>query len=290
MSAVTTAIGLVAAKTALKSIDTFTFNAYLFAIGAAVTFGEASVSRNIGQAVRITSRQFLFVLMLAVVFCIAMFMTYSALAHAEPATVSFISRLELAVTIILAAIFLKERMNPAEILGLILVAAGLFVMRYQASFELSQAIVLVALASVLTGLAEVTIKSWINWISDRCFVLYRNTIMAAIFIIAGLVTGRLSWISNFTILGLMLIAGICMPYLGRIGYLKAMRNINISRASIVTQSQPFFAAAAALIFLGTFPSPKEIIGGLLIVAGVVAIRLLEARAQQKRSDPAVSSK
>jgi hypothetical protein len=55
MSAVTTAVGLVAAKTALKSIDTFTFNAYLFAIGAAVTFGEASVSRNIGQAVRITS-------------------------------------------------------------------------------------------------------------------------------------------------------------------------------------------------------------------------------------------
>jgi drug/metabolite transporter (DMT)-like permease len=219
-----------------------------------------------------------------------MFMTYSALAHAEPATVSFISRLELAVTIILAAVFLKERMNPAEFLGLILVAAGLFVMRYQASFELSNAIVLVALASVLTGLAEVTIKSRINWISDRCFVLYRNTIMAAIFVFAGLVTGRLSWISDFTILGLMLIAGICMPYLGRIGYLKAMRNINISRASIVTQSQPFFAAAAALIFLGTFPSPKEIIGGLLIVAGVVAIRLLEARAQQKQPEPAVSSK
>jgi len=56
-----------------------------------------------------------------------------------------------------------------------------------------------------------------------------------------------------------------------------MKSINISRASIIVQSQPFFAAAFALIILGTFPPPKELIGGLLIVAGVITIKLIEKR-------------
>jgi drug/metabolite transporter (DMT)-like permease len=196
-------------------------------------------------------------------------------ALAEPATVSFLSRLELVTTLILAGIFLKERVTLSESAGLILVIAGIIVMRYKASVELSRAVALVSVSALFFGAGEVLIKSRISWINHRALIFYRNVFMTAIFLAAGLVTGQLAWIVDGRMLLILLVAGILLPYLGRLGYLKAMQNISVSRASIITQSQPFFAAVAALVVLGTFPTWRELLGGLLIVAGAVAIKLIE---------------
>jgi drug/metabolite transporter (DMT)-like permease len=105
--------------------------------------------------------------------------------------------------------------------------------------------------------------------------------MSAIFISAGLLSGKFTWVTDGNLWLILIAAGTCLPYLGRLGYINAMKFINISRASIIVQSQPFFAAAAALIILGTFPPLKEIIGGLLIVAGVIVIRLIERQVRMK---------
>ena len=105
--------------------------------------------------------------------------------------------------------------------------------------------------------------------------------MSAIFLIVGLTSGLFIWITDGNLWLILIATGICLPYLGRLGYINAMKTINISRASIIVQSQPFFAAGAALIILGTFPPIKEIIGGLLIVAGVIVIKMIEKRMRPK---------
>lgn len=206
---------------------------------------------------------------------------FSALALAEPATVSFLSRLELVSTLIFAAIFLKEKIVKAELWGLLLVGAGIFVMRYGAPLDLSQAVMLVSIGSVLFGTAEVLTKNHIEKIDYRAFMFYRNLFMGVIFTTVGLISGKFVLASGLKLWLLLIISAILLPYLGRLGYLKAMQRINISRASIIVQSQPFFAAIAALIILGTLPPLQEIIGGLLIVAGVVFIKILEKRANRR---------
>jgi drug/metabolite transporter (DMT)-like permease len=223
-------------------------------------------------------RRFLFLsFVISLLFAAATFCLFTAISFSEPATVSFLSRLELIAVLFFAAIFLKERINLAELSGLVLVIAGIVVMRYGASLELSRAVTLVTAASLMIGAAEVLIKSRIDWISYRSFIFYRGVFVTAICLIAGLVTDRIVWVTDGNVILILIIAAILLPYLGRLGYLKAMKHIKISRASIIAQSQPFFAALVALAILGTFPPLKEIVGGLLIVAGVITIKLIEKR-------------
>jgi drug/metabolite transporter (DMT)-like permease len=276
-SALTTGSGLIAAKMALKSISPITFNAYIFFVGAVILLIDAAVSRKLRETIHVTPRQVGFLIIISVLFCGGTFCLYTAVSLIEPATVSFLSRLELVATLILATIFLRERINLAEFSGLILVVAGLIVMRYDASLALSKAVALVAGGSLLTGGAEVLIKSKIFWINYRSLILYRNVFITVIFLIVGTSIGRFTFVTETQLFPILIVAGLFLPYMGRLSYLKAMQNINVSRASIITQSQPFFAAVVALLVLGTFPAIKEIIGGLLIVAGVITIKVIERR-------------
>jgi drug/metabolite transporter (DMT)-like permease len=277
ISALATGGGLVIAKSALETINPLTFNAYLFFLGSVVILVDASFSRAIKETIIIRPRQAFFIFVISLLFAAATFCLFTAISFSEPATVSFLSRLELIAVLFFAAIFLKERINLAELSGLVLVIAGIVVMRYGASLELSRAVTLVTAASLMIGAAEVLIKSRIDWISYRSFIFYRGVFVTAICLIAGLVTDRIVWVTDGNVILILIIAAILLPYLGRLGYLKAMKHIKISRASIIAQSQPFFAALVALAILGTFPPLKEIVGGLLIVAGVITIKLIEKR-------------
>ncbi len=277
LSALATGSGLVVAKIALMTIPTLTLNSYVYFLGSVVIFIDAVFNRKVLETLKIQPRQLFFYLIISVFFAGSTFCLFSAVSLIQPATVSFLSRLELVFTLVFAALFLRERINRAESLGLILVVVGLIVMRYDASIELSKAVALVAFATLLTGLAEVMIKARIHWINYRSLIFYRGIFMSVIFVAVSLAFGQFIWVTNGDLLMLLIVAAILLPYLGRLGYLKAMQRIKISRASIIVQSQPFFAAGAALIILGTFPSAKEVVGGLLIVAGVITIKLLEKK-------------
>lgn len=277
VSAFATGTGLIAAKAALRTINPITMNGYMFFVGAIIIFCDAVINDKVKETIRVRPGQLLFLLIVSIIFCGATFCLFSALSLSEPATVSFLSRLELVATIAFAALFLKEKINLSESTGLILVVAGIFVMRYNASVELSKAVTLATAAGLLFGAGEVTIKSRIDWVNHRALIFYRNLFMSAIFVLVGTATGIFVWVNDVNLLLILCVAGLFLPYMGRLGYLKAMQNINVSRASIIVQSQPFFAAGAALVILGTFPPAREIIGGLLIMAGVVTIRLLEIR-------------
>ncbi len=277
ISALATGSGLIATKVILGSLNPISMNSQVFFIGGVILFIDSVLTGKIQQTVQIRFRQLLFLIIISFIFCGATLLLFSALRLVEPATVSFLSRLELAVTLILASVFLKERISLAESAGLILVLAGIVVMRYDASVELSRAVLLVIASSLLFGAGEVLIKSRINWIEFRALMFYRNIFMGIIFAIVGHIYGNYILATDARLVMLLLVAGFFLPYLGRMGYLKAMKNINVSRASIIVQSQPFFTAAAALLILGTFPSLKEMVGGILIVAGIITIALLEMR-------------
>ena len=281
MSALATGIGLAIAKIILESVSTITLNGYMFFLGALIILADGALSRNFIRTVTVRPAQLAFLFLVALLFTAATFCLYSALALAEPATVSFLSRIELVATLILATAFLKEKISLAELAGFIVVVFGLLLMRYQASVELSRAVVLVVTASFLFGAAEVLTKYKIDWINHRAFIFYRGLFMSAIYIALGLAIGRIVWITDLRLWGLLVLAAFFLPYLGRLGYLKAMQNITVSRASIIVQSQPLFAAAATLVIIGTFPPAREVAGGLLIIGGVLLIMYLERMGRTK---------
>lgn len=286
VSALTTGAGLIAAKVVLREINPISFNLWLFGIGSVIIMIDAGFNRKVKETLRVNQKQLLFLFVIAILFAGATFCFFSAIKIAQPGTVSFLSRMELVTTLVLASLFLKERLRWPEFVGLAIVAVGIFVMRYGASMELSRAIILVSIEAILIGVAEVLIKSKINWINHRSFIFYRGLFMVGIFYIVGSlgnVGGGLMVPDKLETWLVLVVAGIFLPYLGRLGYLKAMKDINISRAAIIVQSQPFFATIAALTILGTFPTFREIMGGLIIVGGVVCIKMLERKTREVAS-------
>jgi uncharacterized membrane protein len=226
-SAVTTGSGLIAAKMALKSISPITFNAYVFFVSAIIILIDAAVSRRLRETFHVSMRQVGFLVIISVLFCGATFCLYTAVSLVEPATVSFLSRLELVATIVLATIFLRERINRAEFSGLILVIAGLIVMRYDASLALSKAVALVLAEALLSGAAEVLIKSKIFWINHRSLILYRNLFMTTIFLVVGATIGQFTWVTETRLFPILIVAGLFLPY-SAIRTLPTRRMISIS--------------------------------------------------------------
>ncbi|MCK5127399.1 MAG: DMT family transporter [candidate division Zixibacteria bacterium] len=282
ISALTTAIGLTIAKIILEDIPPLTFNTYVFLFGSVIILGHSAVNGNLKKTIVVPVADLGFYFILAILFAGSTFCLFTALTFIEPATVSFLSRLELIATLLLAVMFLKEQISRAEILGLLFVLAGIIVMRYGASMELSRAVLLVSIQAILVGTAEVLIKHRIKRINPGSLIFYRGLFMVIIFLIAGTALDQIIWVRDWRLILLLLAAAFFMPYLGRFSYLKAMENINISRASIIVQSQPFFAVGFTLLLIGTFPSMRELSGGFLIVGGVILIKLLEKRHHRKK--------
>lgn len=280
VSALATGTGLAVLKLVLDELPPLTVNTYVFFFGTIIILCDAGINGTIKETLSVSKRQLGFYALLGVLFSGSTLCLFTAISYTEPATVSFLSRLELIMTLMMAMIFLRERFTKAELFGLLFVLAGIIVMRYGASVELSQAILLVSISSVFVGGAEVAIKARIARIRPRSLIFYRGIVMVTIFLIAGYMTGQFVLVTDSRLLSLLAIAGFCLPYAGRMGYLKAMEKINISRASIIVQSQPFFAGIVTLILIGTHPSLKELSGGVLIVTGVVFIKVLERRARR----------
>ncbi|MFH1699846.1 MAG: DMT family transporter [Candidatus Zixiibacteriota bacterium] len=278
VSALATGGGYTVAKTLLVTLPPIVFNAYMFLFGSVIILIDAGLNRKLKETIFIPPAQIGFYAIVAIFFSAATYCLFTALSFSEPATVSFLSRLELVSTIILASIFLKERLQKSEVFGLILVVAGILVMRYDASIELSRTVTLVTLGSLFFGTAEVLTKWKIDWINYRSYIFYRGIFMSGIFVTIGIVSGKFVIITDLKLLVLLILTAFLLPYLGRTGYLKSMKYINISRSSIIVQSQPFFAAIVALMILNSFPSVKEIAGGLLLVGGVILMKVLEKKA------------
>ena len=83
------------------------------------------------------------------------------------------------------------------------------------------------------------------------------------------------------VLELMLVAAALAYVTGIV----AARLLGTKVASFVSLTEVLFAVVFAWILLGELPRPVQLVGGLLVVAGVVAVRTDELRAPQSVAEP-----
>ena len=85
-----------------------------------------------------------------------------------------------------------------------------------------------------------------------------------------LLNGRVSWVVPVLALGVIAAA---IAYVTGIG---AARRLGAKLGSFVALAEVLFAAGFAWLLLHQVPTGMQILGGLLILGGVVAVRLDEA--------------
>ena len=202
--------------------------------------------------------------------CAAIYAMWVSLVHLDPTVASFISRFEVLVAIMLGMTFLRERFRLMEGIGGVIVLCGLIVLRITFDVQLSFWFWIMILSAVLFGATEFTAKLEVRYLAPIPLTFIRSLAVTLFFVV-------LCWVDGVSMFHVgkywwaIVALGITGPALGRIAYLTSLKHINISKAALITQSKPLFVALIAYCALGMIPTPREWIGGVLILAGCVLI-------------------
>jgi len=135
--------------------------------------------------------------------------------------------------------------------------------------EFTRGFLLVLGGALCFGVAEVVARKGVLEVEPSVFAFVRNSIVTLLLIILNLAWG-LPKLADFGELWYLTpVAALLGPFLARLTFLYAIRRVEVSKASILNQTQPLFVAILAFAFLQTIPSVREWIGGIFILAGCV---------------------
>ncbi len=199
----------------------------------------------------------------------AVWATYAGVARLDPTVAAFLGRTEALVSIALAVLLFGERFRGRELVGGLLAVAGVLALHAPAARagggeRLGQILVLGGAA--LFGAAEVLSKLALRHADPLRLVAWRNALLVALCAAVACVQGRLGLLPPRA-LAAAAGMGLLGPTLARMLYLRALRRIDLSKAALVNQTQPLFAALLSFAFLGTVPGPWAFAGGGLVLAG-----------------------
>lgn len=208
---------------------------------------------------------------------------FAAIQLLDPTVASFLGRTEVLVTILFAVTFLGERFNLMEGTGALLVFTGVVTIRYVGGVEISRGFILCLVAAFFWGITEGLAKVVVRNVTPLVFTWGRAVMLLPAFYLTAafsrdgvmLPKGAALWIG---IVALSVIG----PVMGRYLYMKSLTLIPVSKTALINQLQPVWVAVLAGILLKTLPSPREWIGGALIIMGCVL--LVRKRGESFRQD------
>ncbi len=271
--AIVCGLGNIFAKAGLETLSTEIYNFYFFLFASLSISFSLFRKKERRDIIGIEPKILGLISILAVLFTFAIYFFLMGLKLIEPATVAFLSRVEVIIVVILAYIILKERLRFLEIIGGLIALSGVLILKYKTTVVISQAATLIIISAFFFGMAEIIVKKNINRLGVVRFIFYRSWITVLLMYILILLRGKSLFIPPAEILILIFAAAMLLPVLGRATYLEALKRVKISRAMLITQSTPLFTALFAFIILNSLPTPIEWLGGGLIIIGVMVVTL-----------------
>lgn len=281
LTSMVTAVAFIAAKPVLDYLDPLSFSISQFGIATVFSFVWLAARRRLSDLRRLTPGQWSFLIVVAMLFLSAVYTMWIGLSRIPATAASLLNRLEILVVVFLGMAFLGDRFTKRETLGAGVMFLGVVVLRYQAPPSFSAGFWMMVLSSVLFGFTEVLIKTRIHAIPPDVFAFARNGLVFLLFLVAGLWgvameegawwAGLADWPGIRRGLPLIATTALVGPFLARTLYLHSVKHLDISRAALINQSQPFFVAVFSAVLLHTLPSRREWTGGLLILAGALLL-------------------
>lgn len=117
-------IAVILSKAGLKDLDSslaFAIQAVLILI---VSWLAASMQRQLGSLANIDKRTWMFLIGAGIATCLSSLCTFRALKLGEASLVTSLERLSLVFAVVLAVVFLKEKLNWQVVVGIILMVGG----------------------------------------------------------------------------------------------------------------------------------------------------------------------
>jgi len=189
-----------------------------------------------------------------------------AFDYADVATVVTIYYAGPVISLILAAVFLKEEINRFIIIAAVLAFVGVIVSNGGASFSKGALIALLAAASY----GALGFFSKVATLHHRAAAVTAWQILISIFITAPFLFLN-DWHLSVQAMAIAFITGVVHTALALFLWYDALNYIKVSLASILQYLDIVFAVLLAYLFLGQTPDANQVCGAVLItVAGVIS--------------------
>lgn len=212
--------------------------------------------------------------------CIEIFtvITFYASVNAisEPAVTGFLGNLFPLFTTMLGIMFLKERFTPIETIGVFVVFAGALLTSYSGNLDWKDFFIpgvgLVVMNCLGAATATVIVRAKVNNLTPE-ILSFNRTFWLLIFFSAWVIIAGTPVIISGRALTNTIIAAILDPVLAILLVYKAYQYIEASRGTIIQSAKGLMIIPVAFFYFGTLPSPHQIAGGIIAMAGVVIIGL-----------------
>jgi drug/metabolite transporter (DMT)-like permease len=197
---------------------------------------------------------------------------YAAIAvSSNPAIPSFLRNLEYLFVTVLGFILLSERFGKVALAGAFLTLSGAFIISLRTSSTdsfFTAASGLMLLSTSFYAVRTILAKKHIRDISPVVLAINR-AVFLLLFALIFMLFGKHSF-SIPKIALINIVAGSFIgPFLTSIFQYSALRYIAASRSAIVQSSTGLFVLAGAFLIFGNLPTPVQIFGGLITMAGVI---------------------
>jgi len=193
----------------------------------------------------------------------------------SPTMLTLLQRSEIIITMLLSWLFLKEIITARVWLAVVVVIAGIIVMKLNTlSFELNEwsAIIWAITAAFSFAVMQVLAKIIIHEINPQ--VLNVSRLALALVILWSLEEVRIRVaVLEFTEWQWLALAAFCGPFVGRVSYTYALRYLTISKTVIIGSFSPVATLIFELLVFGTLINGYETFGGTIMLAGILWVFL-----------------
>lgn len=267
-------------KSGLNQVELAQFGLYYFGLGFllnlvfAFASGKLKVIRTIPKSV---VKLLIVIGIIDLASNLAFFLSIRAIP--DPSVTSFLGNLFPIFLSILGYVFLKERFTLLEGLGAFIAVLGAFVISYTGDTQLSKFFIagtgIVVINTLLAATVSVIIKKNVDKASPEIFNLNSNMWLFVFFIFYFLYSGH-SIIIPINAFSNIALGAFFGSFLGLLSFYYSYKYIAATKSSIIQSIKGVFVLTIAYFYLGTFPLPIQIIGGIITIFGVVLMTFARA--------------
>ena len=262
-------------KAALEEVSFSQFGTYWFTFGLIWILIYGCSKKSYRSLEKSTHKKYKILIFLGIIEVVGTYFFFKAInTMTNPTIVSFIGNISPVFIISLSYILLKERFNSIELVGMVLVIVGAFVISYKVNANFSEMFLdgtqYVLYSSILGAIGLVIIKKNIKNINPIILTTNRSLFLLFFSIIVLVYTQQSIFITTSALIKII-IGSLLGPFLTVISGYLALQYIPLSRRAIVSSTKGIFVLIGSYLYFGEFPKIIALIGGIITVFGVLLI-------------------
>jgi len=197
----------------------------------------------------------------------------------DPTVAAFFGRASAIFSLILGIIFLRERLNRWEALGMALSIFGAMVITWRGGEVKLVGMFMIVASTAFFALFTFIGKIRVAGVHPMVLVSGGSTVSALILFASGLASGALEFRAPAAAVGALAVAAFFGGFLGIGTFYRALKYIDFGVGSALRSAQIIFVAILSWFTLRMQPDLKVWAGGLVIIAGITLLTLSSARSR-----------